>query len=181
MTDSASHAAERARALIRDVPNFPKPGSLFRDITPLLAAPADLADVLTEMARPFVATGVSAVVGIESRGFLFGLPIAQLLGLPFVLARKPGKLPRPVVTESFALEYGTDTLSIHADAFGPGDRVLVVDDVLATGGTAEAACKLVQRLGATVAGVCVVSELAFLDGRTRLAGYPVHALVSYDV
>ncbi len=180
MTDSASYAAERARACIRDVPNFPKPGILFRDITPLLAAPDDLSDVLTEMARPFASCGVSAVLGVESRGFLFGLPIAQILRLPFVLARKPGKLPRPVVSETFALEYGTDTLSVHADAFAPGDRVLVVDDVLATGGTAAAACRLVERLGAAVAGVCVLSELAFLGGRERLSGYTVQALVIYD-
>jgi adenine phosphoribosyltransferase len=132
------------------------------------------------MTQPFLTSGVTAVVGIESRGFLFGLPIAQMLRVPFVPARKPGKLPGPVITESFALEYGTDSLAIHADALEPGSRVLVVDDVLATGGTAAAACRLVERVGAGVVAISVLSELSFLGGRTRLHPYPVFALVTYD-
>ena len=176
----ASHAAERARARVRDAANFPKPDILFRDITPLFAARDDLADVLTEMARPLASLGLSAVLGMASRRFLLGLPIAQKLRLPFVLARKPSKLPSRIVTENFTLEYGTDSPSVHTDAFAPGDQVVVADDVPAAGGTAAAACRLVERSGATVAGVCVLSEFSVLGGRMRSAPYPVHAHVTYD-
>lgn len=171
--------ASRTRAAILDVPDFPHAGILFRDITPLLGDPALFDEIIVEMARPFESTGVTHVLGIESRGFLFGVPIAQRLRLPFVPARKPGKLPRPVISESFALEYGSDSLSVHADAIDERSVVLIVDDVLATGGTAAAAIRLVGRLGATVAGLSMLSELTFLNGRALLGDRTLHTVVQY--
>ncbi len=177
--DSRDLLAARVRAAITDVPDFPKPGILFRDITPLLANPRLLSETLAAMASPFTSTGVTHVVGIESRGFLFGVSIAQSLDVAFVPVRKPGKLPRAVYEERFALEYGTDSLSIHCDALPQGARVLVVDDVLATGGTARAAIRLVEMSGAGVVGVSVLSELTFLGGRAALTGYDVATVVQY--
>ncbi len=167
------------RRLIRDVPDFPKPGILFKDITPLLADPAALAEVTDALAAPFRGQGVERVLGIESRGFIFGTPVARALGCGFAPIRKPGKLPWRTVTESYALEYGEDRIELHEDAVAPGQRVVVIDDLLATGGTLTAACKLVERLGGVVAGCGVVIELGFLDGRARLGGRPVTSLVRY--
>lgn len=178
-TNDANTLSARTRAAICDVPDFPKPGILFRDITPLLADASLLREVIAEMSRPFIHAGITHVIAVESRGFLFGVPIAQLLNVAFVPARKPGKLPRATVDEQFALEYGTDTLSIHADAIDANARVLIVDDVLATGGTAAAVVKLVARCGAKVAGITMLSELTFLNGRFALDGLAFHTVVQY--
>ena len=167
------------RALVRDVPDFPKPGILFRDITPILEDPDGFEaalDALTGLAR---VSGATKIAGIESRGFIFGAPMAALLGLPFVLIRKPGKLPAATARQEYTLEYGTDALEMHLDAVGPGDRVVVVDDLLATGGTAAAACALIEGQGAGVASVLVAIELCALGGAHRLAPRPVHALLKY--
>ncbi len=169
----------RVRATIRDVPDFPKPGILFKDITPVLADGELFASVCDAMARPVRGRGVSHVVGIESRGFILGAPIAQALGVGFVPIRKPGKLPSRTEREEYALEYGTDALEVHADACGPGARVLLVDDVLATGGTAAAACRLLDRVGATVVAASFMIELGFLSGATALAGREFSAVVRY--
>jgi len=165
---------------IRDVPDFPSPGVLFRDITPLLQDPAALHYALDEMAAQVEARGVTAIVGIESRGFLFGAPVADRLGLPFVPVRKPGKLPAQRMSVEYSLEYGSGQLDIHADALTASDRVVVIDDLLATGGTALAAAKLAELLGATVDGFLFLIELAALRGRDRLAEYDVKALLRYE-
>ena len=152
---------------LRDVPDFPKPGILFKDITPLLADPAALDASITQLA----ALGwdrATKVVGIESRGFIFGVPLALRLGVGFVPVRKPGKLPYKTHSREYSLEYGTDRLEIHQDGVGPGDRVVIVDDLLATGGTMGATCELVEGSGAEVIGCTALIELAFLDGRSRL-------------
>ena len=167
------------KTLIRDIPDFPKPGILFKDITPLLQNAAGLKATLDALAKPFEGKGITAVAGMESRGFIFGVPVAERLGVGFVPVRKPGKLPSDTVSEEFTLEYGTDTLEIHADALQPGDRVLIIDDLLATGGTARATINLIRKLGAEVAGVGFVIELAFLDGKAALGDTPVHSLISY--
>jgi adenine phosphoribosyltransferase len=171
------------KRLIRDVPDFPKPGILFKDVTPLLADPGAMREVVEALAAPYMKDGrptVDRVLGIESRGFIFGTPVAQLLGVGFSPIRKPGKLPWKTVSESYALEYGEDRIELHQDAVSTGERVLIVDDLLATGGTLSAACRLVERLGGTVAACAVVIELGFLDGRARLGPkQPLHALVCY--
>jgi adenine phosphoribosyltransferase len=164
---------------IRDIPDFPKPGILFRDITPLLGNPEALAAALEAMAAPYRGGGVHAVAGIESRGFIFGTGLARLLGVGFVPIRKPGKLPAEKVREEYQLEYGTDAVEIHRDAVRPGARVLVVDDLLATGGTMAASCSLVERIGGVVAGTSFLIELTFLKGRDRLKGRPIHAVIQY--
>lgn len=168
-------------SLILDVPDFPRPGVGFKDITPLLAAPAGLAAAIQGLVG-LAPAGVDVVVGLEARGFIFGAPVAMALGRGFVPVRKPGKLPRRCVQTTFDLEYGTDTIAMHADALTPGDRVLIVDDVLATGGTVVAAADLVRQLGAEVVGVAVVLELAFLTGRARLGehGLDAQSLVRFD-
>ncbi len=165
---------------IRDVPDFPRPGIVFKDITPLLLDPAAMTEVEDRFARAFAGAGVTRVAGIESRGFIFGAALARRLGVGFIPIRKRGKLPGEVVGESYSLEYGTDTMEVQADAAGPGDRVLVVDDLLATGGTAGAAVRLIEKLGAAVAGLAFVVELAFLNGRAALDGRRVEALVVYE-
>ena len=162
---------------LRDVPDFPKPGILFKDITPLLADPAALTAACDRLAEPFASAGVQKVVGIESRGFLFGAPVAERLKAGFVPVRKPGKLPAETVSQSYELEYGTDQIEVHADAVAPGERVLMVDDLLATGGTMAAACELVGKLGGEIVGVAFVVELCFLNGRDKLAGYDLHTLI----
>jgi len=163
--------------LIRDVPDWPKPGVVFKDITPLLRNPGALSLAVEYLSQPYRGKRIDAVASAESRGFIFGVAVAQNLSAGFVPIRKPNKLPCEKISEEFALEYGTDSLEIHTDALQPGDQVLLVDDVLATGGTMAACCKLVERLGATVAGVAVLIELGFLHGREKLSKYPVHSII----
>lgn len=166
--------------LIRDVPDFPKPGIMFKDFTPMLADPQGLALAVELMANPFRGKGVELVVGAESRGFIFGTAIAQALSAGFVPIRKPGKLPRSVHGADYALEYGTDRLEIHTDAIKPGKRVLVVDDLLATGGTLAACCELVKKCGAEIAGIAVLIELVALKGYAKVEKYgPVSAAIRY--
>lgn len=164
---------------IRDIPDFPKPGIVFKDITPLLADAESFARATQAMASAFRGEHITEVVGIESRGFILGAPIAQHLGAGFVPVRKPGKLPHRVEGVTYDLEYGTDRLEIHADACGTGSRVLLVDDVLATGGTAEATCQLLERLGATIVGCSFLMTLSFLPGLERLSRRRVQALIRY--
>jgi len=167
------------RERIRDVPDFPTQGIVFKDVMPLIADPAyfrETIDRLVEWARP---RSPDLVLGAEARGFIFGAALAYSLGAGFIPARKPGKLPRETIEATYALEYGTDSLHVHRDAVGEGARVLVLDDVLATGGTAKAKVELVESLGGVVVGVLFVIELTFLDGREKLDGYDVHALVQY--
>ncbi|HZR80584.1 MAG TPA: adenine phosphoribosyltransferase [Candidatus Binatia bacterium] len=171
--------AKDLRALIREIPDFPKPGILFRDITPLLADGAGLKEAVRRLADPFRGR-TDVVLGIESRGFILGAPVAVELGVGFAIVRKPGKLPAATVTASYELEYGTDSLEIHADAVGRGHRVLIVDDLLATGGTARAAVDLVSRLGGEVVACSFLIELAALGGRARLAPVEAHAVLRYD-
>jgi adenine phosphoribosyltransferase len=185
-----SSLQERVARSLRDVPDFPKAGILFKDITPVLADPQLMRDVIEAMCAPHVGTGITHVVAVESRGFLFGMPMAMQLGAAFAPARKPGKLPWRTAREEYVLEYRSDIIEMHEDALELGasdttgtgqgmSRVLVVDDVLATGGTAAAACRLVERLGGAVAGVSVLVELAFLEGRRLLAERPVHAVMTF--
>ena len=167
------------RALIRDIPDFPEPGILFRDITPLLGDAAAFGRALDWFAALPSAREATAIVGIESRGFIFGAPVAARLGVGFVPVRKEGKLPHAAHAEEYALEYGTNTLEIHHDALSAADRVLVVDDLLATGGTARAAARLIAMTDATVAGLAFLVELGDLDGRALLPDWPVDALITY--
>ncbi len=162
--------------LVRDIPDYPQPGIVFKDITPLLADPAGFAAVVDALTDGHRVGTVDAVVGVEARGFILAAPVAYRLRAGFVPVRKKGKLPSTTFEESYALEYGEATLEIHTDAFAPGARVVVVDDVLATGGTAAATAELVRRAGGTVVGLSVLLELGFLDGRSRIPGVPVHAL-----
>ena len=173
--DSVDSIADR----IRDVPDFPKKGILFKDITPVLSDIDTLRAAVKEMAAPFVDLRIDVVVGIESRGFIFGAPIADVLNCSFVPVRKPGKLPWKTESVSYELEYGTDVLEIHKDAITEGQNVLIVDDLLATGGTAEATCKLVSKLGGNIKGLSVLIELEDLNGRKKLNQYNVHSLVKY--
>jgi adenine phosphoribosyltransferase len=179
-TDSSfQELAARARARVRDVHDFPRPGILFKDITPLLADPDLFRQVCDALASPFAASGVSHVVAVESRGFILGAPIAERLGAGFIPVRKPGKLPARSVRIEYALEYGSDALEMHADALGAGDRALIVDDVLATGGTASAAARLVAKLGAGVAGCSFLIALDALRGHEALGAIEWTALVRY--
>ena len=157
--------------LIRDVPDFPQKGIIFKDITPLLASPGGLAMAVELMANPFRGTGVELVCGAESRGFIFGTAVAQALSAGFVPIRKPNKLPAQTCAMEYELEYGTDKLEIHADAVAKGQKVLMVDDLLATGGTMEACCKLIEQLGGQIVGISVLIELAFLNGKDKLTPY----------
>ncbi len=167
------------KSLIRDVPDFPQPGILFRDITPLLADPAGLKAVLDGLAEVAQEAKPDSIIGIESRGFIFGAPLADRLGLPFVPVRKPGKLPAARMSVEYSLEYGESRLDIHEDALAAGDCAFIVDDLLATGGTALAAAKLVELLGGRVAGFGFVIELLALGGRAKLGSYPVKSLLTY--
>jgi adenine phosphoribosyltransferase len=179
-TDSGDHALDGAlRAAIRDIPDHPKPGIVFKDITPLLANADLFRQACDRLAAPFEGERISHVVAIESRGFLFGGPVAVALNAGLVPVRKPGKLPYRTRREEYALEYGTDALEVHEDAIFSGTRVLVLDDVLATGGTAAAAARLVRHLGGDVVGSSFLIELAFLEGRARLSGQRVASAIAY--
>ena len=167
------------RSFVREVPDFPKPGISFKDITPLLGDSAAFAQAVDRMVDPVAALQPTHVMGLESRGFIFGAAMAQKMGLGFVPARKPGKLPGATYSESYGLEYGTDALEIHRDAFKAGDRVLIVDDVLATGGTASAVGRLVKRIGGEVVGYSFLIELDFLKGRERLPATTIDSLLRY--
>lgn len=175
MTDPVS----RLKKLIRDIPDFPKKGILFRDITPLLADPSGLALAIELMANPFRGQRIDLVVGAESRGFIFGTAVACCLSAGFALVRKPGKLPHNKVSMTYDLEYGKDTLEMHADSIVRGQRVVVCDDVLATGGTMKACCDLVKQLGGEIIGVAVLIELESLKGRSKLDGASVHSVLRY--
>src|SRR4029077_11860635 len=164
------------RELVRDIPDWPRPGILFRDITPLLAAPDAFALTVDELAAPYADEPIDKVIGIEARGFVFAAPVAYRRGAGFVPVRKAGKLPWELESEEYALEYGTDLLEIHRDAVKPGERVLIVDDVIATGGTAAATARLVERIGGEVTGLGFVMDLAFLGGASQLADYDVVSL-----
>src|SRR3954447_1623962 len=170
---------QRLKRLIRDIPDFPKPGILFRDITPLLSDASGLALSIELLANPFRGKRVDLVVGAESRGFIFGTAVACCLSAGFALVRKPGKLPHNKVSMKYDLEYGTDTLEMHADSIVAGQRVLIVDDVLATGGTMKACCDLVRQLGGNLVGVAVLIELPFLSGRAKSEPVKVHSVLSY--
>lgn len=177
--ETTSQLAAQVRNLIRDIPDYPKSGIIFKDITPMLADPAAFAAATRAMAEPFASDGITHVVAIESRGFILGGPVAQTLGVGFIPVRKPGKLPAATRREEYALEYGTDVLEIHADAFPASARVLIVDDVLATGGTAAATRRLVESLGSTVVGFSFLIALSFLPGLERLGGRRVSSLIRY--
>ena len=167
------------KAKIRNVPDFPKPGILFYDITTLLRDPEGFRDVIDALAAPFVGKGIDLVVGIESRGFILGGAVADRLGAGFVPVRKPGKLPAATARESYALEYGTDSLEVHEDAVTKGQNVLIVDDVIATGGTAKATSVLVRRLGGNVLALAFLIELQFLNGRSQLDGEEIFSVLQY--
>ncbi|PZD71501.1 Adenine phosphoribosyltransferase [Acaryochloris thomasi RCC1774] len=167
------------KSLIRDIPDFPKPGIMFRDITTLLQNAEGLNYVIDRLAEEHADQGINYVVGMESRGFIFGTPLAYKLGAGFVPVRKPGKLPAPVHGIDYELEYGTDRLELHQDAFQPGSKVLIVDDLIATGGTAAATAKLINQCDCTLSGFAFIIELTALNGRQHLPDVPINALVQY--
>jgi adenine phosphoribosyltransferase len=171
---------QELKKMIREVPDFPKPGILFYDITTLLKDAKGLKTVINRISEPFVGQQIDTVIGIEARGFIFAPALAYHLGAGFVPVRKPRKLPASTEAISYTLEYGMDTLEVHRDAIGQGHRVLIADDLLATGGTSRAVVDLVERLGGQVVGLSFVIELSFLNGRERLADYQVHSLLQYD-
>ena len=166
-----------AQSLIRDVPDFPLPGIVFKDVTPVLSDPAAFAEICSLLAADAKAKGAEVIVGIESRGFIFGVPVALELQVPFVMARKLGKLPYDRISEEYALEYGTNTVEMHVDAIQEGQKAYIVDDLLATGGTAAAAVRLIERLKGEVCGFGCLIELSFLNGRENLRGYSITALI----
>lgn len=170
---------KRLEAKIRNIPDFPSPGIQFKDITPLVRDPATLRLAVHQLLHPFLGERLTAVAGMEARGFIFGSLVAWELGVGFVPLRKPGKLPFQVQSASYDLEYGSATLELHVDALGPGDRVLLIDDLIATGGTAAASCELIEQMGAEIAGCAFVIELDELKGRQKLSRYRVHALIHY--
>ncbi|MFT7609308.1 MAG: adenine phosphoribosyltransferase [Candidatus Aldehydirespiratoraceae bacterium] len=172
-------SAAAAERFIRDIPDFPEPGIVYKDITPLLADPTGFDAALTAMTTPWHDAAVDVVVGIEARGFIFGAPIARALGVSFVPVRKPGKLPFATASVDYGLEYGTDTLEMHTDAVSAGQKVLVIDDVLATGGTASAAVELINGQGGDVVGFGFLLELGFLAGRSKLGGARIESFILY--
>jgi len=167
------------KTYIRDIPDFPKKGIVFKDITPLLKSPEAFSFVIETWASRYASRKLDAIIGMESRGFIFAAPLALRLKVPFVPVRKPGKLPAKTVRETYQLEYGTDSLEIHEDALAKGAKVLVLDDVLATGGTAEAVVRLVERVGAKVEEASFLMELGFLKGRDKLKSVPVHSIITF--
>lgn len=168
------------KSVIRDIPDFPKPGIIFRDITPLLSDHTAFRKAILDISAEFTDSDVDLILGAEARGFIFGSALAYEMGVGFVPARKPGKLPHHTTNATYELEYGTDSLEVHEDAIARGQRVLVVDDVLATGGTAGAKAELIEKLGGEVAGLAFLIELTFLRGRDKLTGYDVFSLISYE-
>ena len=170
---------EQLKTKIRDIPDFPKPGIVFKDITPLLKDPESLNFAVEQLAAPYLKTNITAVAGMEARGFIFGSLVASHLGVGFIPLRKPGKLPYNVASVDYSLEYGTTTLEAHIDSIDAGDRILLIDDLLATGGTAKASCQLVEELGGEVIACAFVIELAMLSGREQLSAYPIHSLLTY--
>jgi adenine phosphoribosyltransferase len=170
---------DQLKSHIRDIPDFPKPGIMFRDITPLLANPSGLALAIELLANPYRGKNIDLVIGAESRGFIFGTAVACCLSAGFGIVRKPGKLPSKKVSMSYDLEYGKDTLEMHADAIIKGQRVLIVDDLLATGGTMKACCDLVKQLGGDLVGVAVLIELNGLGGREKVLPHEVHSVIKY--
>ena len=172
--------ADWLKAHVRDIPDYPQPGVVFKDITPLLRAPEVFAATVDELSAPYAGERIDKVLGIEARGFVFASPVAYHLAAGFVPVRKAGKLPWEIEREEYELEYGSDLLEIHRDGVEPGERVLIIDDVIATGGTAAATARLAERLGGEVAGFAFVLELGFLHGREKISNYPIHAVVSYE-
>ena len=170
---------QRLKDKIRDIPDFPKPGIIFKDITPLVKDPATLRLAVHQLIHPFLGQNMTAVAGMEARGFIFGSLVAWELNLPFIPLRKPGKLPYDAQSVSYDLEYGSASLEVHTDALDKNDRVLLIDDLLATGGTAKASCDLIEQLGATVEALAFIIELDFLHGRDKLNNYQVHSLLHY--
>ncbi|MDX1468283.1 MAG: adenine phosphoribosyltransferase [Acidimicrobiia bacterium] len=171
---------EHLASLIRDIPDFPQPGVVFKDITPVLADPVAFTQLIDALTDPYRDSGITKVAGIEARGFTLATPVADQLRAGFIPVRKPGKLPYKTVREEYELEYGTDALEVHVDAVHEGEKVLVVDDVIATGGTAAAAIRLLKGLGADVVGFAAFIELVFLGGSNMLDGVPLHALLRYE-
>ena len=176
---SSKNSTESIAKKIRDVHNFPKKGIVFKDITPVLSDIDLFRKSIDLMVKPFIEKKIDVVVGIESRGFIFGTPIANMLNASFVPVRKPGKLPHETKQISYQLEYGEDSLEIHKDSINEGQNILIVDDLLATGGTAEATCKLITKLKGNISGFVVLIELEFLEGRKKLNQYNVHSIVKY--
>lgn len=168
------------KSTIRHVPDFPKKGILFYDITTLLKNSTALQATIDSLTKTYQDQPIDAIVGMESRGFIFGMPLAHQLGVGFIPVRKPGKLPAETISESYALEYGTNTLEIHTDAIETGQNILIVDDLLATGGTAKATCQLIEKLGGKIMGLAFIIELTFLNGRDQLSGYDIFSLLKYD-
>lgn len=166
--------------LIRDIPDFPQEGVVFKDITPVLADPEAFRSLIDAMSEPFHDKGITKVAGIEARGFTLATPVADRIGAGFIPLRKPGKLPYETVKQEYELEYGTDALEVHTDAVVEGEKVLLIDDVIATGGTAQAAIQLLRNVGADVVGFCVFIELVFLGGANKVDGVPIDALLRYD-
>lgn len=166
--------------LVRDIPDFPEEGVVFKDITPVLGDPEAFGELVTSMSEPFVDLGITKVAGIEARGFTLATPVADRIGAGFIPLRKPGKLPFQTVKEEYELEYGIDALEVHTDAVFEGEKVLLVDDVIATGGTAKAAIQLLRNVGAEVVGLSVFIELVFLGGVNKIDNVPLHALLRYD-
>ncbi len=168
------------KSIIRDIPDFPKPGIVFKDITPLLSDHNAFRETILAISDNFTDANVDFVLGAEARGFIFGSALAYEMGVGFIPARKPGKLPHRTANATYELEYGSDTLEIHEDSIKPGERVLIVDDVLATGGTAGAKAELIEKLGGQVVGLAFLIELSFLGGRRKLNGYDIFSLISYE-
>ena len=177
---STSDARLDLRSSIRSIPDFPKPGIMFRDITPLLKDARAFKEAISRMTEPYAGGGVDVVVGAESRGFIFGAAMALALGVGFVPVRKKGKLPAKTTRVTYDLEYGTDTLEMHVDAVAAGTKVLMVDDLLATGGTMAASCAMVEKAGGRIVGVEFLIELSFLNGRAKLGNHPVRSQIVYD-